>query len=385
MSNYVVNGNGPTVIIPLSIPWTDDALIRNTGPKPVFLNDNPGIYTNGFELAPNAHKIWNAGQGLYLQCNPDEVTTVDVQINTGDFYSPAPLNSPTVLWNARAVPTTDGFQPGTGGLGPDFFGVDNSFASNPADTGYINVSNYNSIIVSAIEQQNPVTSADDEVRYVYVTWYTKLGDGSFFAVSESHHAHFCLPGTALAFPGYQTIRNPQFRMAAPCRADYVRIRVFATTFTTPVPSGRITYNLMVLGDNRSIDEQWAAYDSSYYYGQEVGTYGGSDLSNTAFSGASFSFGTGNTSIHTSHRSGPNWFVARLQTSNATAVGTRAQLFAIGAHAGAIVACLTYTTGVTGIQSAQALVDLPDYPVVFTFANSQGVNATVNWTLTPERQ
>src|SRR4051812_48704821 len=110
--NYEVNGNGPTVVINLAIPWRDDALVRNNGSKPVWLNDTPGIYSQGFMLPPNGGKIWHAGKGLYAQCGPGDTSVINVDMNSGEFYSPASLNVPTTIFRATNVPARDGSCPG---------------------------------------------------------------------------------------------------------------------------------------------------------------------------------------------------------------------------------------------------------------------------------
>lgn len=383
MSNYAVPGTAPIVVFPLEAPAFEDTMIKNTGSVTVYLLDNPGNYVNGFQLAPSATKEWQANKPLYVQAEPGYNSTIEVS-PAGAYGTPAPLNFPKVLWNARAVPTVDGNQPGTGGMGPDFFGVDTSFASTPADTGYIDVASYSTVIISVIEQQNPVTSAADETRPIQVNWATKLSDGTYYDIAEAHYNHYCVPGSQIAFPGYVNV-TPEFQLITPARANYVRIRVFDKTFTTPVPNGVITYNLLVVGDNRPINEPQASFDANYYYGQEFGTFGGTDLSVDSHSGANFSYPVGNTTNHTSHRSGPNIFTARIQTSAACVQGTRAQIFAVDSYGGVIIACLDFTAGITGIQSKSAVVYLPDRPVVITMANLQALAQTITWTLVPVKQ
>ena len=384
MSNYAVPGSAPIAVFPLEAPAFEDTTIKNTGSATIYLLDNPGNYIQGFQLGPSATKEWPRGKPLYIQAEPGFNSTVETS-PAGAYGSPTPLNTPRILWNARAVPVVDGFQPGTTGLGPNFFGVDNSFSSNPADTGYIDISNYSSIIVTAVEQQNPVTSASDETRAVWVTWYTKLSDDTYFAIYETHHEHLCLPGQSLTWPGY-TVREPQFRLIAPARASHVRIRVFPTTFTTPVAAGRITYNLVVIGDNRTITQQSAAYDAGYYYGIENGTYTNIDLTNSDFSGGSFSMPVGSTTIHSSHRSGPAMFNCRITTTAAAAQGNRAQISALNVgYAPGIVRSFDAVAGITGTQSFGGPLDLPDRPIIIVFNNAQALASSFVWALVPERQ
>lgn len=394
MSNYVVNGNGPTVVIPLSIPWTDDALIRNTGPKPVFLNDNPGIYTNGFELGPNASKVWNRGQGLYVQCNPGDVSTIDVQINTGDFYSAAPLNVPRILWNARNVPTLDGNCPGRGtanpsaaGEGPNFFTYDTSHPSVTADTGVIDVSNYSSIIISAFEYQPNQFSANREVRRVQVTWYVQLADGSYYATTDTYYYHYCLGTTTITTQG-QPNASPQWRIVTPAQAQFVRIHVAPVTFVDPVPAGEITYSLIVVGDNRTIPEPIEYYDSGFYYiASELGTYSNEDMSVSDLCAGNASIAGGTSLVSMTHRGGPHFFSVRLSNGNTTVatVNNRILLQAVGTTTTDFVATYVFTQGVAGSQAITDVIYLPRRPIIMQIINNMGANATFVWSLVPIRQ
>lgn len=390
MSNYVVNGNGPTVVIPLSIPWTDDALIRNTGSKPVFLNGDPGIYTNGFELGPNASKIWNSGQGLYVQCNPGDVSTVDVQINTGEFYSAAPLNVPRVLWNARNVPTLDGQCPGrlTGsGEGPDFFTFDTSSPTPASDTGVIDVSNYSSIIVSTFEYQPDTWSVNRELRRVQITWYIQLSDGTYYATSDVYHYHYCL-GTVSVTEFGQPEAQPQFKIITPAQAQYVRIRVSGVTFVDPVPADSITYTLLVIGDNRTIPEPEEYYDSGFYYTlNEFGTYSNEDMSVSDLCSGNASLAGGTHDISLTHRGGPHKFYIRLANGNTTTatVNNRALLQAVGTFNTNFIAGYAFTQGVAGMQAITDTIYLPRRPVILQIINNMGAAATFNWSLVPIRQ
>lgn len=386
MSNYTVPGTAPIVVFPLEAPAFEDTMIKNTGSATVYLLDNPGLYINGFKLAPSATKEWPQGRPLYVQAEPGMTSTIETS-PTGAYGTPSPLNAPKVLWLARAVPTLDGSPPGTAGLGPNFFGTDTSFGvPNPADTGYIDISNYSSVIITAVEQQNPVTSANDEVRRMKITWYTKLDDGTYFAVSQTNHFHICIPSQTLAFPGYDGLRNPQFRMVTPARANFVRIRIFDTTFTTPVAAGRITYNLQVVGDNRPIQVPYSAYDCGYYVNQEDGTYNNVDMSDDDIIGGTFSMPIGTTTLHASHKAGPAIFNCRFTSSAATVQGTRVQISGLGLpYAPGVIRSFDAVAGITGTQSFGGPLNLPDRPIILVFNNAQALAQTFVWSLVVEKQ
>lgn len=391
MSNYNVGGNGPTQVIPLAIPLPIDQLIRNDGSKPVWLSPDPGIYTNGFMLPPGGTKIWVAGQGLYLQCNPGDVTTVTVTDNTGDFYTPAPLNVPRILWNARNVPTLDGQCPGRGtanpsraGEGPDFFTYDTSSPTPSSVTGIIDVSNYSSVIISAFEYQPDIWSTEREVRRIQVTWYIQLSDGSYYSTTNVYYWHYCVGMMGITTSGQPTA-NPQFRIITPAQAQFMKVEVGAVNFVNPVPAGAITYNLLIIGDNRTIPEPIEYYDSGYYYVTE--TWNNEDMSVADLCSGNASLPTGANVISMTHRGGPHAFHVRMPLGNAVAadVGNRVLIRAVGTLNTNFIASYVFTAGMLGPQSITDTIYLPRRPVTLEIFNDQAGATTFNWSLVPIRQ
>src|SRR5882757_16568 len=77
MPNFSVRGSSPSQI---SQTGTQDALIRNTGSSPVFLDAYSSVSESnyGLELQPLDSVNWAKGRDLYAVCSPGNVSTLSV-------------------------------------------------------------------------------------------------------------------------------------------------------------------------------------------------------------------------------------------------------------------------------------------------------------------
>lgn len=77
MPNFAVNGRSPAQI---SQTGTQDALLRNTGDKPVFLDAYSSVSSSnyGLELQPFDSVNWAQGRDLFAVCAPGDVSTLSV-------------------------------------------------------------------------------------------------------------------------------------------------------------------------------------------------------------------------------------------------------------------------------------------------------------------
>lgn len=363
MSNYTVTGIAPCIAS--KVGESAAVTIQNTGSKPCYINETPGIVTQGFLLPPGATKEWPERTPIYIQCvSVTDTTTVAVGENAGAYYAPSVLNSPAILFQNEDAACASTLPP-VGGRGDQY---------TDGTSEYIDCRNYNSVILRA--REGGLGGAAHELRDITVNWYVRDRTG----LLRLTYTHFFKIYAINDSGG-----GSQLKAHLPCRGEFFSVTVGPTTFTI-APAVVNVLDVIILGDSRVLQNSVIRNSSFYWVLQELAAGSGveADQSYDSYFGVTrtFPFGiTTNTSMSSS--SGLCKVSARINTAAAKVAATRVAIST--RSTGTLIWSGFWTTGVTGLQEVHDEIILPPQPCIFAFTNSQAVDTQVIASIVPLEQ
>lgn len=378
MSRYRVTADGP--VIASQYGEAVDKVVENTGGFVCYLSETPGIATLGQALRPGAKYTWPERTPLYIQCTPGttDVTTVNHGENAGESFTPGILNTPGRLFRNVGAICANNARP-QGGVGDPWIAYEN-FLVGGSVTPYIDVTNYNSIIMTVKERG--LFGLASDLRTITILWYQINADGTFSQSYRDVMKFQCHSEVILGAPA--EVNDILASLHLPVRGTHVRVLMSSAIYTddgTFLAEHQLDVNFY--GDNRTLQAPLVKHVNYYWFSTE-GLFD-TDLSFGSGSIGSFTVAGGaQASASVSSLAGPCYISARANTSAAMNQNTRVELLDRGTP-NRVIAGSEFIAGVTGVQNWSRTVILPRTPVVCLITNTQAASTTFLVSIIPEQK